>query len=393
MKILSGTIFVAATCIGSGMIALPITLAKVGLIPSILLMLAIWFVIYYTALASVELNLQARKGLALGSLCKNFSGTKMQYFGAILLKLLSYALLSAYISGGTSIIEKILEVDNLTLWYVVGLLLILLMPSQIIQKVNNLLFLGLLATTAILILFLLISVQWKDIPLFEIDNLSQVKVWTILIPVVFTSFGFQVIFHILTDLYKGDVIALKKVFLWGSLIPAIIYIIWTVSVLIAINNNSKQFYIKMVNGNVEVGDLISQLSLIAQTELVQILIRWIAFLAISTSAIGVGLGLVGAIEQQLERFNSLSNKKVASVALSIMPSTVIILFIPGAFVSILGFAGMILSFIAILIPIYLLSNVRGTLFYKELRNKTMIIISVITGFIIIICGFLNIFLI
>jgi tyrosine-specific transport protein len=43
-KKIGATLLIAGTCIGSGMIALPLVLAKVGLVPSILLMVAIWFI-------------------------------------------------------------------------------------------------------------------------------------------------------------------------------------------------------------------------------------------------------------------------------------------------------------------------------------------------------------
>ena len=61
-------ILIAATCIGSGMIALPMLLVKLGIIPSVLLMLLIWSIIYYTSLVNIELNLQAGDGLSLGAL-------------------------------------------------------------------------------------------------------------------------------------------------------------------------------------------------------------------------------------------------------------------------------------------------------------------------------------
>ncbi|AFD19820.1 putative amino acid permease [Rickettsia slovaca str. D-CWPP] len=58
---------ISGTCIGSGMIALPMVLAKLGYnTSSIILMFVIWFIIYYTSLINLELNLQAGKGLTLG---------------------------------------------------------------------------------------------------------------------------------------------------------------------------------------------------------------------------------------------------------------------------------------------------------------------------------------
>ncbi|MFV9930286.1 MAG: amino acid permease [Rickettsia endosymbiont of Haemaphysalis japonica] len=48
---------------------------------------------------------------------------------------------------------------------------------------------------------------------------------------------------------------LKTAFLFGSLIPAIVYIIWTCSILIVAHHNNPTFYQQMITSNVEVGDV------------------------------------------------------------------------------------------------------------------------------------------
>ena len=99
-------LLVAGTCIGSGMIALPMVLAKLGLIPSLFLMLLTWLLMYYTSLINLELNLQAGKGMSLGSLGAHFSGPIAGFVGNVALKLLSYALLAVFLYGAASIIGK-----------------------------------------------------------------------------------------------------------------------------------------------------------------------------------------------------------------------------------------------------------------------------------------------
>jgi tyrosine-specific transport protein len=394
MKAITGIMFVAATCIGSGMIALPITLVKIGIIPSILVMLAMWFIIYYTSLINLELNLQSGKGMALGPLCGFFAGRKTQLFGTTLLTLLSYSLLCAYISIGSSVLENILGVNNLSFIYMILLFAVMYLPSKFVKRFNNFLFIGVIGVIGMLMAFLSTSINWSNIPLFE---KSDLPVWSTLLPVVFTSFGFQVIFHTLTDYYKGNPTTLKKVFFWGSLIPAIVYIIWTCSVLGAVHNHSQEFYQKMLNGSVDVSELVLQLSLVANNALVQKLIMYLSFLAVTTSAIGVGLGLVGTLATH---FNELIKQnthtqipekvlRLLPPILSVFPAYLIVLVIPNAFISILGFAGMILSLIAIILPIYLLMRVKQNLHYSELNNKFLVVLSFIIGILIVICEILN----
>ena len=45
--------------------------------------------------------------------------------------------------------------------------------------------------------------------------------------VVFTSFGYQVVFHTLRDYCCNDVKMLKNAFFYGSIIPLFLYISWT----------------------------------------------------------------------------------------------------------------------------------------------------------------------
>ncbi|ARD88028.1 amino acid permease [Rickettsia amblyommatis] len=66
---------------------------------------------------------------------------------------------------------------------------------------------------------------------------------------------------------------LKTAFLFGSLIPSIVYIIWTCSILIVAHHNNTTFYQQMITSNVEVGDLIiKELSNIAKWPSVQLLV-------------------------------------------------------------------------------------------------------------------------
>ncbi len=397
MKKLQGAIIlVAGTCIGSGMIALPLVAAKAGLVPSILAMLFIWFVMYYTALINVELNLYAGQGLSLGELGKRFSGPIASSIGTLSLNLLSYSLLAVFIYGGTSIIKTITittySQEHIISLFATSAFTILLLPVKIIDYLNRILFIILLSVFVLLIGALTHHIKWSSLPLWS-DNFTTWKIWSTIIPVLFTSFGFQVIFHTLTNYCNHNPRILKKAFFWGSLIPAIVYILWTSGVLSAVNNKSPVFYESMINGEVEVGDLILELSKIAQWTSLQILVWWVSLLAIITSVLGVGVGLVDALTHSLKHsILSFYTRKLIAVMLTVAPSYIVALMIPNAFISVLGFAGMILVVIAILLPIYLFNQLptpRKT-YYQFLKNKPLIWLMQIVGILIICSEILNI---
>ena len=399
MKKQTGAIMlVAGTCIGSGMIALPMLLAKIGIIPSIILMLAMWYIVYYTSLISVEINLQSGRGTPLGGLAKKYSGKIAEVIGTLSFKTLSYALMSVYIYGGTSILQKMLESSNynysffsIASFYALIIMLILILPIKALDYINRLLFVGLLSIVFLLMSGLLTSMNWSDLPLFS-KGYNDILTWSTILPVLFTSFGFQVIFHTLTNYCNNDAKILKKAFFWGSLIPAVAYILWTCSILGSVHQNNQPFYIKMINGEVEVGELIKELSLIAKWQFVQLLVWWISLLAIVTSILGIGMGLKDSLNSILE--NKIQKPiflRLATALITILPAYIVAILIPNAFIAVLGFAGMILVIIAILLPIYLLNKVKkNTKFYPELNSRLLIWISIIVGLIIILCQVRNI---
>ena len=390
---------VAGTCIGSGMIALPMILAKIGIIPSIFLMLTMCSIIYYTSLVNLEINLQAGKGITLGELGRKFSGKIAEFIGVSSFKALSYALLSVYIYGGVSIFQKLLasgsgheyssyHIANI---YALSSVALLLLPIKLLDYVNRFLFTGLLAVVAVLLAGLISNIHWNNFPLFN-DQYSNISIWRTILPVAFTAFGFQVIFHTLTNFCNKDAKMLKSVFLWGSIIPAIVYIIWTCSILIVVHQENPIFYQEMIDGKVEVGDLIQELSSIAKWPFVQLLIWWISILAIVTSLLGVGMGLCDSIKNMLpEKITNLYLRNLLGAIITILPAYILAILIPNAFIIILGFAGMILVVIAVLLPIYLLYKAKITKFnYKELQYKWLVISSAIAGVIIMLCELLNI---
>lgn len=393
-KQIGAILLVAGTCIGSGMIALPMVLAKLGLIPSIILMMTIWFIMYYTSLINLELNLQAGHGLSLGALGRYFSGRTAELIGTISLKLLSYSLLAVFIYGGSSTLRELMiskmgveySFHAIATCYAVVSIGLLLLPIKLIDYFNRFLFVGLLVVIAILLAGLAITINWSELPLFSKDY-SNLSVWAALIPIVFTSFGFQVIFHTLTNYCHKNVQMLKQAFFWGSFIPAIVYIIWTCSILSAVYQDNPQFYDQMTAGKAEVGELIQVLSGIAKWQSVQLLVWWISLLAIVTSVLGVGVGLCDSIKGMLEKdVTNPSFRNILASVITILPAYLVVMYVPNAFISVLGFAGMILAVIAVLLPIYLFWQMRTEkLYYSELSRKYLIRLSTGVAVAVIIC--------
>ncbi|MDR1365552.1 MAG: hypothetical protein LBJ03_00440 [Holosporales bacterium] len=389
-KQIGAILLVAGTSIGSGMIALPMVLAKLGLLPSILVMLVVWLSSYKSALISVELNLQAGTGLALGALGRKFSGRKAEVIGNISLKLLLYSLLAVYVCGMASIGQKILttywQIDlsslKLSTWIAIGTAALLMLPIRWIDCVNRVFFAILLVVFLVLLYGIVASVNVSHLPLV-ID--AQPSGMFSVLSVVFTSFGFHVIFHTLASYCKLDAKVLKRAFFYGSAIPLLVYIAWTYGVLGALYSTNEAFYIQMSAGQKDVGDLIKELSSISNQPNMQTLVWILSISAVFTSVLGVGAALTSSLNFMLKsKIASGPIRTVFCSILAVVPAYLTATIIPNAFIKIFGFAGAILSFIAVFMPVYLFQKMIGErrsirLFYEELSNKWLFWLLLLFG--------------
>jgi tyrosine-specific transport protein len=145
----------------------------------------------------------------------------------------------------------------------------------------------------------------------------------------------------------------------------------------------------MIKGAINVGELVRVLSLISGLKIIQIMVWVISFLTIGTSIFGVGLGLCDSVESYIK--THFKHSRLWAVIISVGLPTVIAVFVPGAFITILGFAGMILSVLAILLPIYILMAGKfKKIYYASVANRLLLAGSVVAGVAIILCELINI---
>ena len=205
--------------------------------------------------------------------------------------------------------------------------------------------------------------------------------------VLFTSFGYQICSNALMKYCGNNVKMLKNAFFYSSIIPMIIYISWTFVVLSVIYNNDINFYNIIINGKVDVGNLIDKLSNILSLSHLNLIIWMISILAIFTSIIGVGLSLKDSYFNIFKEKN-IKNSNLISTLITYIPPYLVTVLIPNAFIKILGYAGIILVMIAILLPIYLYFKANIEKPYIKILNKYALILCSIIGIFMIILSFI-----
>ena len=108
-KVLGGALLIAGTCIGAGMLALPVAMAPAGFYPSVALLGLCWFIMFYTGLLILEANINLPAGANFISMSKatlGKSGTVVTWFTYLLLL---YSLMAAYLVGSGELLVTALH--------------------------------------------------------------------------------------------------------------------------------------------------------------------------------------------------------------------------------------------------------------------------------------------
>ncbi|MDR0631251.1 MAG: hypothetical protein LBF66_01620 [Holosporales bacterium] len=374
----------SGTAIGSGMISLPLVLAHIGIFPSILIMGICAFMTYISALIRTELNLHSNCRFTLELVGLEFSGKGAALCGKLSLRLLQFSLLSAYIYGLSTVLCA--GSQPLKVGVALGVFLLLVFSSPRILDINKKLFFAFIVVILFAIACMVAKINFAALP--QSTHAIEMSRFCVILPTLFTSFGFQGSLHSITNCCNNDPKMIKSACLWGSIIPALIYSLWVIGVFALIFSTQPVLFEKMATQGIDIDELIKALGLISNASFIKATVLAISILAIGTSIVGVGLALVEDLELSLESSKFKLNKngnRAVSAALSVVPALLVALLVPNAFVGVLSFAGMILSVIAIFLPTFLLFKINKPLEFSILKRKELIGACVVFGGLIVLC--------
>jgi tyrosine-specific transport protein len=166
------------------------------------------------------------------------------------------------------------------------------------------------------------------------------------LPVIFTSFGFHGSIPSVM-LYLGDCPKqLRRVFVWGSALPLILYVLWQVAILGLLGQQTL----------IQTGGALD--SLLAS---VGNLVSWPAFnqamhlfadLALATSFLGVTLGLFDFMAKVTRRKDNWQGRSQTGL-ITFVPPLLFALYFPQGFIMALGYAAIALAVLAVLLPVTL----------------------------------------
>ena len=381
-KTVGSTLLVAGTMIGAGMLAMPLTSAGIGFGFTLVLLLGLWALLTFSALLFVELYQTADSDAGIGTLAELYFGKVGRIIATAVLIIFLYALIAAYISGGGSLLKDLLpesfgdKVSILLFTVIFGSFIVI--GTHSVDKINRVLFFVMLAAFAVVLSLMLPEIKFDNLMATPIDNALIISAS----PVFFTAFGFHGSIPSLNKYLDGNVKALRISILAGSAITLWAYILWQMSTHGLLTQNE---FLQILKDDATLNGLVKATLAITGSNMIAGAVKLFSTLALVTSFLGVGLGLLECIEDLLKRSFNISAGRISLGLMTFIPPLVFALFYPEGFILALGYAGQMFAFYAVVLPVSLVWKARRThtdLPYKVWGGNLTLIIVLILGVII-----------
>ncbi|HEY2810103.1 MAG TPA: aromatic amino acid transport family protein [Rhabdochlamydiaceae bacterium] len=342
-SVFGGMLLIVGSCIGVGMLGLPIVAGLSGFFPSLVMLILAWLFMTTSALLLVEVNgwfstrvnFVTMTGQTLGQVGKGIC--TLTYIS------LFYAVLVAYISGignlSTSFFQRAFGIA-LPMW--IGCLFFVLLFGWVIylgtrrvDLCNRALMVGKIAFFILLVLAGVFFIQ----PALLLQ--SAPKYVGLSLPLLVISFGFHNMIPSLVFYLQGDLKRTRIAILGGSLFVFVIYLIWEILVLGIVPIGGPG---GLIDSLIKDREASQALTAIVGSPWISIFSQGLAFFAILTSFIAQALSLVHFLADGMKiPYKKKENPYLCVLVL--VPPLVCTLVYPQLFFKALNFAGGICTVI------------------------------------------------
>lgn len=391
-KILGSALMIAGTTIGAGMLAMPLTSAGMGFGATALLLIGLWALLAYTGLLFMEVYQTApQKDVGVASLAEQYFGLFGRALATFSLLVLLYALLSAYITGGGSLLSGImpemadadmkLKISILIFTVVLGAFVVVGVKS--VDGLTRVLFLGKIAAFIAVLMMMLPKAKLENLTAIPLDNLLIISA----VPIFFTAFGFHVIMGTINTYLDADIGKIRKAIYIGTAIPLVAYLLWQLATHGVLSQNE---FTTILKQDPTLNGLVTATSQITGSTILGEMVRLFSVLALITSFLGVAMGIFEGVGDLLKRLNLPNNRLWLTVA-TFTPPLLFALFYPDGFIMALGYAGLLFAFYGMILPIGLAWKARRqhpNLPYRVIGGNLALVIALIAGICIMVIPFL-----
>lgn len=335
-RVFGSIMLISGSCIGAGMLGLPVLSAAAGFQPTVMMFIFCWFFVTCAALLLVEVNLWFTGEVNLLTMTEKTLGKFGKGLAWLLFLFLFYSLTLAYVAGGGALFLSFVHSwFGITLPQVLGPIFIasifgvaVYLGTTTVDWINRVLMVGLAITYALLVGLGSLHVN--------ISNLA-LQNWTsslFLMPIMFISFGFHNLIPSLKTYLHSNPQQLRLSIVIGSAIPLIIYLLW-IWVILGLVPSHVAIVMTTHDSDGMATEMLSQA--IGASWVVDAS-QLFAFFAIVTSLIGVTLSLLDFLADGL-KIEKDRNGRIILTLLSIVPPLIFAFIYPNLFLAALSMAG------------------------------------------------------
>jgi len=391
MKIINALFLVAGTCIGGGMLALPIASGITGFWPSVATLLAACIFMTITGLLFLEATLWMGNGTHIISM----SSKLLNQFGKsvcwLVYLFIGYFSLTAYVSGGGKEIAFVTtEILKVPLSNYVGSLIFILIfgiiiyqGHRVIERVNTILFISMIVAY-----FFMISLAHSEINLHLLERQDlSITNFLFLSPLMLTTFSFPGIVPTIVPYLKKDIRALKIAIIGGTTTTFLVYFVWLLIIFGSVPYDGSHGLKEAFLCDVPATEC---LHYAIQNPILSYVAQFFAFFALTTSFLGIALALFDFLADGFKISKTGFGKLVLTLMVA-LPSLFFGIYFKRAFITALEMSGGIGdSIISGLIPAIMVW--RGRYHFKLMKQESyqvtggkslLIVIGIISCFVLL----------
>lgn len=383
-SVFGGAMIISGTAIGAGMLANPTATAGLWFVWSLPVFFITWLCMYASGLMILEASTHFDSGANLSTMTKTLLGKGYNAINSLSLIFVMYILLYAYITSGGGLTASHLSaltgmqvgtaMGSVVLTVVFGLFVWL--STRAVDRVASVLMVGMIVSFFVSAFGLLGTVS--SAKLFDsnapADTHYAPYVWFAL-STLLTSFGYQIGVPSMVKYFEGNHQKVAKSVLIGTVLALAFYLIWQ---LVVQGNLARADFAPVI---AKEGDVAVLLDAIGKTGIIGTMLSAFAYMALTSSFLGVALGLFDFLADALGLGGD-SKGRTQTVAIVFVPPLVASLIAPFGFVTAIAFAGLALTIWGVIIPALLVRASRkryGSKGYRTFGGQAMVCVVIAFG--------------
>lgn len=390
-KVIGSILILVGTSIGAGILALPMVSASSGFLSASLLMIGVWALMTITALLILEVNLffpaesnsfdaMSRKTLGkIGQLT-----TWISFFGLL------YALLAAYTAGTATLLTSLLAAKNIYLPTSISATLFIVVfggavfwSTSAVDYSNRFLMSikGLLLVASITLLMPYIDM----VKIFSSHELYSNRYLGAAAPIFLVAFGLHLTIPSIRNYVGNKPKELRFIVLCSMTVPLIVYLLWLLTTLGVVPLNGEHSFSQIKAAGNSVNGLIAAVDVLTKNSWVMVAINGFSNVAMTTSFLGVSLGLFDFLADGLKRSDTRFGR-FQTALVTFVPPLIFALFYPKGFIIALSYAAIFESILCVILPALMAYKFRTDDRVRNnwLFNRVLLLSIMVIGIVLII---------